>query len=70
MRSKQAVPLGEVVPGQSFKLEALLNVLDRPGLVPKTEVLVNSEFPIRPSLLPFPSAVVGLAEVAGGVRRT
>jgi hypothetical protein len=70
MRSKQAVPLGEVVPAQSFELEALLNVLDRPGLVPKAEVLVNSKFPIRPSLLPFPSGVVGLAEVSGAVSKT
>ncbi len=36
---RQAVPLEEVVLAQSFELEALLNVLDRKGLIVKAEVL-------------------------------
>jgi hypothetical protein len=33
------VPLEEVVLAQAFEFEALLNVLERRGLVPKAEVL-------------------------------
>ena len=36
---KQAVPLEEVVLAQAFQLEALLNVLDRKGVIGKAEVL-------------------------------
>jgi hypothetical protein len=36
---KQAVPLEEVVLAQAFQLEALLNVLERRGVVYKAEVL-------------------------------
>ncbi len=36
---RQAVPLEEVVLAQSFELEALLNVLERKGLIAKAEVL-------------------------------
>jgi hypothetical protein len=36
---RQAVPLEEVVLAQAFQLEALLNVLDRKGVVRKSEVL-------------------------------
>ena len=39
MDGKDAVPLEEVVLAQAFEFEALLNVLERRGLVPKTEVL-------------------------------
>ena len=34
-----AVPLEEVVLAQSFELEALLNMLERKGLIVKTEIL-------------------------------
>jgi hypothetical protein len=36
---KQAVPLEEVVLAQAFQLEALLNVLERRGVVYRAEVL-------------------------------
>ncbi len=36
---RQAVPLEEVVLAQSFELEALLNLLDREGVIAKTEDL-------------------------------
>ncbi len=36
---KDAVPLEEVVLAQAFEFEALLNVLERRGLVPRAEVL-------------------------------
>ena len=36
---RQAVPLEEVVLAQAFQLEALLNVLDRKGVITKAEVL-------------------------------
>ncbi len=39
MSGKQAVPLEEVVLAQAFEFEALLNVLERRGLVPRAEVL-------------------------------
>jgi len=39
MSGKQAVPLGEVVLAQAFEFEALLNILDRRGLVPKAAIL-------------------------------
>ena len=39
MSGKQAVPLEEVVLAQPFELEALMNVLERKGVVRKTEVL-------------------------------
>jgi hypothetical protein len=35
----QAVPLEEVVLAQAFQLEALLNVLERKGVIAKAEVL-------------------------------
>ena len=36
---KNAVPLEEVVLAQSFELEALLNVLERKGVIARAEVL-------------------------------
>ena len=39
MSDKQALPLEEVVLAQAFEVEALLNVLERRGLVPRAEVL-------------------------------
>jgi hypothetical protein len=36
---RQAVPLEEVVLAQAFQLEALLNVLERKGVIAKAEVL-------------------------------
>ena len=36
---RQAVPLEEVVLAQAFQLEALMNVLERHGLLRKAEVL-------------------------------
>ena len=36
---RQAVPLEAVVLAQAFQLEALMNVLERQGLLKKTEVL-------------------------------
>ncbi len=36
---KAAVPLEEVVLAQSFELEALLNVLERKGVIARAEVL-------------------------------
>ena len=39
MSGRQAVPLEEVVLAQAFEFEALLNVLERRGLVPKAEIL-------------------------------
>jgi hypothetical protein len=36
---RYAVPLEEVVPAQAFQLEALMNVLERWGVVCKAEVL-------------------------------
>ncbi len=38
---KQRVSLEEVVVAQAFEFEALLNVLERRGLVPKAEVLAE-----------------------------
>jgi len=38
---RQAVPLEEVVLAQAFQLEALLNVLERQGLLRKAEVLAE-----------------------------
>ena len=37
--SSHAVPLEEVVLAQAFQLEALMNVLERHGLLRKAEVL-------------------------------
>ena len=39
MSGKQAVPLEEVVLAQAFELEALMNVLERQGIIRKAEVL-------------------------------
>ncbi len=39
MSSKEAVPLEEVVLAQAFELEALMNVLERRGLITKSAVL-------------------------------
>ncbi len=39
MGGKQAVPLEEVVLAQAFEFEALLNVLERKGLITKGAVL-------------------------------
>jgi len=39
MSSKEAVPLEEVVLAQAFELEALMNVLERKGVIRKAEVL-------------------------------
>jgi len=39
LSGKQAVPLEEVVLAQAFELEALLNVLERKGIVANAEVL-------------------------------
>jgi hypothetical protein len=36
---RQTVPLEEVVLAQAFQLEALLNVLERKGVITKAEVL-------------------------------
>ncbi len=36
---RQTVPLEEVVLAQAFQLEALLNVLERKGVIRKAEVL-------------------------------
>ena len=36
---RQAVPLEEVVLAQSFEREALLNVLERKGVIARAEVL-------------------------------
>ena len=36
---RRAVPLEEVVLAQAFQIEALLNVLDRKGVITKAEVL-------------------------------
>jgi len=36
---RQTVPLEEVVLAQAFQLEALLNVLDRQGVIRKAEVM-------------------------------
>jgi hypothetical protein len=36
---RQAVPLEEVVLTQAFQLEALMNVLERQGVIKKAEVL-------------------------------
>ena len=36
---RQAVPLEEVVLAQAFQLEALMNVLERKGVIGKAEVL-------------------------------
>jgi hypothetical protein len=38
---RQTVPLEEVVLAQAFQLEALLNVLERKGLLTKAEVLAE-----------------------------
>ena len=37
----QAVPLEEVVLAQAFQLEALINVLEKRGLLSKAEVLAE-----------------------------
>lgn len=39
MLDRGTLPLEEVVLAQAFEFEALLNVLERRGLVPKAEVL-------------------------------
>ncbi len=39
MDGRHAVPLEEVVLAQSFELEALMNVLERRGLITKSAVL-------------------------------
>ncbi len=39
MSSKEAVPLEQVVLAQAFELEALMNVLERRGLITKSAVL-------------------------------
>jgi hypothetical protein len=39
MSSKEAVPLEEVVLAQAFEMQALLNVLERKGVIAKAEVL-------------------------------
>ena len=39
LRGRQTVPLEEVVLAQAFQLEALLNVLERKGIITKAEVL-------------------------------
>ncbi len=39
MSGKEAVPLEEVVLAHAFEFEALLNILERRGLVSKAEVL-------------------------------
>jgi hypothetical protein len=39
LAGRQAVPLEEVVLAQAFQLEALLNVLERKGVIKKAEVL-------------------------------
>ena len=39
MDGGQAVPLEDVVLAQAFQLEALMNVLERHGLLKKAEVL-------------------------------
>jgi hypothetical protein len=36
---RQAVPLEEVVLAQAFQLEALMNVLEKKGVINKAEVL-------------------------------
>jgi hypothetical protein len=41
MDRKGAMPLEEVVLAQAFEFEALLNVPERRGLVPKAEVLAE-----------------------------
>ena len=41
MDGGQAVPLEDVVLAQSFQLEALMNVLERHGLLRKAEVLAE-----------------------------
>jgi hypothetical protein len=38
---REAVPLEEVVLAQAFQLEALLNVLERQGVIRKAEVLAE-----------------------------
>ncbi len=39
MSGKSAVPLEEVVMAQAFEMEALMNVLERRGLITKASVL-------------------------------
>ena len=39
LSGKQTVPLEEVVLAQAFEFEALLNILERRGLVPKAALL-------------------------------
>ena len=41
MDGGQAVPLEDVVLAQAFQLEALMNVLERHGLLKKAEVLAE-----------------------------
>ena len=38
---RQAVPLEEVVLAQAFQLEALMNVLERQGVIKKADVLAE-----------------------------
>ena len=38
---RQTVPLDEVVLAQAFQMEALLNVLERQGVIKKAEVLAE-----------------------------
>ena len=39
LRGRQAVPLEDVVLAQAFQLEALINVLERQGVIKQAEVL-------------------------------
>ena len=39
LSGRQTVPLEEVVVAQAFQLEALLNVLERQGVIKKADVL-------------------------------
>jgi hypothetical protein len=39
LRGRQTVPLEDVVLAQAFQLEAVLNVLERHGVIRKAEVL-------------------------------
>jgi hypothetical protein len=47
---RQTVPVDEVVLAQAFQLEALLNVLERKGVVWKPEVLEEIEQPREKSV--------------------
>ena len=41
LEGRQAVPLEEVVLAQAFQLEALMNVLERQGVIKKADVLAE-----------------------------